>query len=67
MLNRAGVINRTYHNSVYKIHQTEPDGHPDDSVFVVVEGATPLKTYLETRTKSNRYGRNIYTLLFIIL
>lgn len=58
-LDRAGVKNRKYHNSVYKIHQKEPHDHPNDTISIVVEGATPLKTYSETKTQSSRYGGNV--------
>lgn len=37
--NRSGIQKRTYHNSVYKITNTD--------WYVTVEGASPLQTYYE--------------------
>ncbi|PSN57072.1 hypothetical protein C0J52_01737 [Blattella germanica] len=41
-LDRAGVKKRVYKNSVYKIRN--PDADQDAYIYVVAEGATPLKT-----------------------
>ncbi|XP_067007365.2 stimulator of interferon genes protein homolog [Anabrus simplex] len=41
---RAGVIDRSYKNSVYKIEDPSRPGQP---VYVVAEGASPLKTLSE--------------------
>jgi hypothetical protein len=44
-LDRAGVKRRIYKNSVYKIwNRDRPGAQP---VYVVAEGATPLKTYYD--------------------
>jgi hypothetical protein len=44
-LDRAGVKQRVYKNSVYKIwNRDSPGAQP---VYVVAEGATPLKTYYD--------------------
>jgi len=41
-LDRAGVKQRVYKNSVYKIRNRDSPG--EEPVYVVAEGATPLKT-----------------------
>lgn len=46
---RAGIRNRSYHNNIYKIY---PDGNRngiEPPVYVAVEGATPLLTFLEVQ------------------
>ncbi|XP_014204937.2 stimulator of interferon genes protein [Copidosoma floridanum] len=57
-LDRAGVINRTYHNTVYRIRSDGPDmtSPSSKSVYLAVEGATPLKTFLEVQDQSHRYA-----------
>lgn len=47
VLNRAGCINRTYHNSVYRIGSSDAGGGASDWWYVVAEGATPLITFQE--------------------
>lgn len=49
--NRAGVKRREYHNSVYKIY---PNGkRTNKPLYLVVEGATPLLTLYEIKTRSH--------------
>ncbi|KAL7286661.1 hypothetical protein TKK_0019156 [Trichogramma kaykai] len=55
VMDRAGVKKRTYHNTVYKLH-TEGPKTRGKSIFLATEGATPLKTFLETKDQSLRYG-----------
>ncbi|XP_014204936.1 stimulator of interferon genes protein [Copidosoma floridanum] len=57
-LDRAGVINRTYHNTIYQIHSEGPNvtSLSSKSVYLAVEGATPLKTFLEVQDQSHRYA-----------
>jgi hypothetical protein len=60
---RAGVKQRTYKNSVYKIRNRDrEDAKP---VYVVAEGATPLKTFHEVikmDAKMSREYRIFYTI-----
>jgi len=52
---RAGVKERTYKNSVYKIWNRDiPDARP---VYVVAEGATPLKTFNEVIQMNAKMSR----------
>lgn len=44
--NRSGIQKRTYHNSVYKITNTD--------WYVTVEGASPLQTYYEAMRSEPR-------------
>ncbi|XP_026475222.1 stimulator of interferon genes protein-like isoform X1 [Ctenocephalides felis] len=46
--NVAGIIGRSYKNSVYKIHLSEMEGHVQKPLYVVAEGATPLHTLYQT-------------------
>ncbi|XP_046737514.1 stimulator of interferon genes protein isoform X2 [Diprion similis] len=50
---RAGVVHRTYHNTVYKIH---PSGQRKNNskVYVITEGATPLLTFYEVLEHSDK-------------
>jgi hypothetical protein len=41
-LDRAGVKQRVYKNSVYKLRNRDSSG--EQPMYVVAEGATPLKT-----------------------
>ncbi|XP_046418352.1 stimulator of interferon genes protein-like isoform X1 [Neodiprion fabricii] len=50
---RAGVVHRTYHNSVYKIHPRGQRGN-DSKVYVITEGATPLLTFYEVLEHSDK-------------
>lgn len=52
---RAGVIQRTYKNSVYKILNTVIEG--PRLIYVVAEGATPLKTLHEVIRMNARMSR----------
>lgn len=54
-IDRAGVKQRTYKNSVYKIWNRDiKDARP---VYVVAEGATPLKTFNEVIQMNARMSR----------
>lgn len=46
VMNRAGISNRTYHNTVYKIKDT--------TWYVVMEGASPLQTFYEAMDRDAR-------------
>jgi hypothetical protein len=60
---RAGVIKRTYKNSVYKILNTVVGG--PKQIYVVAEGATPLKTLHEVIKLNPRMSRE-YRIFYII-
>jgi hypothetical protein len=54
-IDRAGVKQRTYKNTVYKIRNRDiADARP---VYVVAEGATPLKTFNEVIQMNARMSR----------
>lgn len=55
-LDRAGVKGRTYHNTVYKL-RTEGPYVNSTIIYLVTEGATPLKTFLEVQQNTHRYAR----------
>jgi len=60
---RAGVKQRTYKNSVYKIWDRDiADSKP---VYVVAEGATPLKTFHEVIKMNAKMSRE-YRIFYII-
>jgi hypothetical protein len=62
-MDRAGVRQRTYKNSVYKIYNRDiKDPKP---VYVVAEGATPLKTFHEVIKMNARMSRE-YRIFYII-
>nr|XP_050849053.1 stimulator of interferon genes protein homolog [Vespula vulgaris] len=46
--NRAGIINRSYHNNIYKIYPNGPKSR-NKPEYVAVEGATPLLTFFEVQ------------------
>jgi hypothetical protein len=59
---RAGVKRRTYKNSVYKIW--DRDKAEAKPVYVVAEGATPLKTFnevIQMNAKMSCEYRILYT------
>lgn len=49
ILNRAGVTDRVYKNSVYRIKNPDTDEEP---IYVAAEGATPLKSLHDTISRS---------------
>lgn len=60
---RAGVKHRTYKNSVYKIRNKDSaDAKP---VYVVAEGASPLKTFYEVIKMDAKMSRE-YRIFYII-
>jgi hypothetical protein len=60
---RAGVKQRTYKNSVYKIwNRDSKDARP---VYVVAEGATPLKTFYEVIKMNGQMSRE-YRIFYTI-
>jgi hypothetical protein len=52
---RAGVKRRLYKNSVYKIQNRDSPGA--QPVYVVAEGATPLKTYYDVIKMNPKVSR----------
>jgi hypothetical protein len=60
---RAGVKQRTYKNSVYKIWNKDIKGARP--VYVVAEGATPLKTFHEVIQMNAKMSRE-YRIFYII-
>ncbi|KAF7405943.1 hypothetical protein HZH68_005312 [Vespula germanica] len=46
--NRAGIMNRSYHNNIYKIYPNGPKSR-NKPEYVAVEGATPLLTFFEVQ------------------
>lgn len=54
-LNRAGVHERSYQNTMYKLI---PGGikSRQDPFHVVTEGASPLLTFFEVQKHSHRYS-----------
>ncbi|OXU29991.1 hypothetical protein TSAR_001108 [Trichomalopsis sarcophagae] len=54
-IDRAGVKNRTYHNTIYKFRSNGPN-KAGKSYYLATEGATPLKTFLEVQDNSHRYA-----------
>lgn len=46
--NRAGIMNRSYHNNIYKIYPNGPNSR-NKPEYVAVEGATPLLTFFEVQ------------------
>ena len=52
---RAGVKQRVYKNSVYKIR--DPDNENQPYTYVVAEGATPLKTLYDVRKNPKMSGK----------
>ena len=62
-IDRAGVKQRTYKNTVYKIRNRDiADARP---VYVVAEGATPLKTFNEVIQMNARMSRE-YRMFYVI-
>lgn len=58
-LDRAGVKQRLYKNSVYKVwNRDSPGAQP---VYVVAEGATPLKTYYDVIKGDPKMSREYRT------
>ncbi|XP_015600435.1 stimulator of interferon genes protein [Cephus cinctus] len=52
-INRAGVKNRVYSNTVYKIHP-EGEGSGHRPIYVVIEGATPMLTFYEVSQHAHK-------------
>ncbi|KAJ8680514.1 hypothetical protein QAD02_016301 [Eretmocerus hayati] len=56
-IDRAGVKNRTYHNTIYILHSKGPNEKKTGiAIHLAVEGATPLKTFSETQHSVHRYA-----------
>ena len=62
-IDRAGVKERIYKNSVYKIWNRDIAGARP--VYVVAEGATPLKTFNEVIQMNAKMSRE-YRIFYII-
>jgi hypothetical protein len=54
-LDRAGVKQRIYKNSVYKIRNRDSSG--EQPIYVVAEGATPLKTFYDVIKMNPKMSR----------
>ena len=64
-IDRAGVKNRTYHNTMYRLRTKGPN-EVAKFYYLATEGATPLKTFLEVQNGSHRYACKLFVYAHII-